>query len=506
MLPGIGFCLEYKRNKQLVPVSSSVSDLKYIAAAVSQLIAGKEPSGFAPTIITKAQGLFDIWLGIGDHHEEDNPLREVSARDSSPLSLYLLCEGVHGLRNLDLKPEVQKLKAVIEKYGFQLHANTDMRFSPHVFRLEVLVTPFVSSQEQDVIAEGKGFSVAVSEIGALAEAIERIVAINPVYSRVLSGNSVKEMVGQGYLIPRIEPGNRDLYSDDLCIDWVSAYMYPNHQAWMPAEKVWHIHPPLSGIYAFDMRTTIGLAAGSSVTEAFANGLLESIERDAYAVVMRCKLECPSVTQDEINACGSDVATLLKELDNKGIDVHIKWVSLDWPIPIAHVLLLDRENRIPAHSHGCSAAISPPVAITRALLESVQVHEGLAKTAAKYWEQIVKRNEGNHSQPRIAWSDPLFRPNLMHLINLPSSNMSSKAKDLIFQKNVKNISELCEWLTEHGHKIFWSHLGCLGGLDVVRVYVEGMVMPDSRLENQGARLKRWVEKLGIPCPYTDPILT
>lgn len=506
LLPGVGFGVENKQNKQAVPVSLSISELKRVAVIVSQFIAGKEASDFAPSIVTQAQGLFDLWLEMGG----ETPLFHVArhtfgeAYVSDPprikLDLNLLCESTQGLRDPDLTPDVCQLKITLEKHGFQLQANIDIDFPSYVFRLGVVETPVVRSREQGVIAEGKGFSASVSELGALAEAIERIMALNPDYSRII-GNSSRKMKESGCLIPRIEPGDRDMYTDELYIDWVSAYMYPNLPAWIPAEKAWHIYPPLSGIYAFDMRTTIGLAAGNSVTEAFANGLLESVERDAYAVVMRCKLECPAVTNDEIDACGPEVTALIKELDKKGIDIHIKWISIDWPVPIAHVLLLDRGDRIPAHSHGCSAAISPTVAITRALLESVQVHEGLARVATENWNKIATRIERNHSQPRVAWSDPLFRPNLAHLVNRSSSYSINRKME-----HVKNIGELCDWLMEHEHRIFWAHLGNAGGLDVVRVYVENVVMPDSRLEYFGNRLKQWIKKLGIPSPYTDPILT
>ncbi|MEE9426066.1 MAG: YcaO-like family protein [Methylococcales bacterium] len=373
---------------------------------------------------------------------------------------------------------------------------------PHIFRLGLLEIPFVRSEKHGIVGEGKGFDFAQSEYTAMAEAIERIVASEPDFARVLPGQSTTQMNRKGLVIPSLEAGTRDLYSDELCIDWAPGYLYPDRHAWIPAELVWHLYSPLSGFRALDMRQTIGLASGSTITEAFTNGLLETIERDSYAIVMRCRIECPAVQQEEIDTCGQEISQLLKELDSKGIDVHIKWISLDWPIPVAHVLFLDRMDRIPAHSHGCSAGLSPSGAITRAVLEAVQMHEGLARAASESWERMAARIESSHSHPYYAWGDPLFRPHLAHLMNSNSCTMVPPSH----MHNMNCIEELCEWMMDRDHRIFWAQLGTLGGLQVVRVFVEGLVMPDARLEYLGNRLSIWVDKQKIPGPYTDPILT
>jgi thiazole/oxazole-forming peptide maturase SagD family component len=360
----------------------------------------------------------------------------------------------------------------------------------------------VRSEKQDVLGEGKGFDLFSSEYAAIAEAIERIAATEPDFSRILPGRSPNDMSRQGFFLPQIEPGARDLYSEELCLDWTAANLYPARHAWMPAELVWHLYSPLSGFRAFDMRQTIGLASGSTIVEAFANALLEVIERDAYAIVMRCRITCPRIAQEDINACGPELIQLLKNLDRAGIDVHFKWISLDWPIPVAHVLLADRMDRLPAHAHGCSAGLTTSAAITRAVLEAIQMHEGLARQASEQWERMAARIESSHSHPYTAWGDPLFRPHLSHLMN-SCSNTSISAEREVY---INDMESLCDWLTSRGHRIFWARLGALGGLQIVRVFVEGLVMPDARLEYLGKRLHYWVERQNIPGPYTDPILT
>jgi hypothetical protein len=131
-----------------------------------------------------------------------------------------------------------------------------------------------------------------------------------------------------------------------------------------------------------------------------------------------------------------------------------------------------------------------------------MHDGLARVASKTWERMAARIESSHSHPYYAWSDPLFRPHLVHLMNLALST------DMRVHRHgfIDTIEELCEWMMHCDHRIFWAHLGTLGGLQVVRVFVEGLVMPDGRLEYLGRRLSNWVDKQKIPGPYTDPILT
>lgn len=502
LLPGVGFGVEHSGERHAVPIPSSISDLKRIAATASQLIAGaaERVDNITPAQIP-ANELYDLWLELD---KDTTPLFPTSAPLVTRLSLQLesLKEGHNGLRDSEPRPELNQLRAILEKRGCVVKYSSTFTLPPHIFRLGLLDIPVARSEKQGILGEGKGFAPSVSEYAAMAEAIERIVASEQDLSRILPGRSPKEMTRQGFLLPNIEPGARDLYSDDLCIDWTPAYLYPASPAWMPAELVWHLYSPLSGFRGFDMRQTIGLASGSTITEAFANALLETIERDAYAIVMRCRVTCPSIAQEEIDACGPELTELLKDLDRKGIDVHIKWISLDWPIPVAHVLFSDRMDRIPAHAHGCSAGLTHSVAITRAVLEAVQMHEGLARVASENWERMAARIESSHSHPYYAWGDPLFRPHLTHLMNSnPCTSIPSAHKEYI-----NHIAGLCEWMMSREHRIFWAHLGTLGGLEVVRAFVEGLMMPDARLEYLGKRLSSWVDKQKIPGPYTDPILT
>jgi len=506
LLPGLGFGLDHQGGRHAAPIPLSVADLKRTAAATSQLIAGEKPDSIDPDIHIHVLELYGLWLDFGGKTLEKHTLKTGTGYSqdisNSTLELSSLRQETSGLRDLSPRPSAEQLKTALHKCGYRLQESSELEFPSHIFRLGLFNSPIVCSSERGVMGEGKGLVKARSEYGALAETIERIVATTPDYSRVLSGKSSAELINIGHLVPKIEPSSRDTYSEQLCLDWYPGYCYPQERAWLPAEIAWHLYAPVSGFRAFDMRHTIGLAAGSSISEAFGNALLETIERDAYALVMRCRIDCPAVAKQDIEKCGPELTNLISKLISMEIDVHIKWISLDWPIPIAHVLLVDTKDRIPAHSHGCSAALFPEIAIKRALLEALQVHEGLARFSIGNWERMVARIERNHSHPRFAWGDPLYRPNLAHLINSGDEDVEL----LESARFVDDLPALCDWLMNNNHRIFWAQLGTLSGLTVVRVFVEGLVMPDNRMEYKEARLEKYIKKSALPGPYTDPILT
>lgn len=356
------------------------------------------------------------------------------------------------------------------------------------------------SNEHGVVGEGKGLDSEDAKIGALCESTERVLAMTPDYRRSLVGHSANSLRREGIAVPKIEAGLRDCFSEELMIDWIEAKLFPNTQASLPAELVWYHYAPCSGFRAFDMRQTIGLAAGASEAEAFSNGLLECIERDAYALLMRCRLSCPAISANDIAACRKDITNLLTFLDAEGIEVHLKWLQLDYPLPIAHAFFRDRMNRIPAHSHGCSAALTPEDAISRALFEALQMHHGLARFASVHWQKMAARIETSHSHPRYAWGDPLYSATLKHLAN------TAETPTLVWPGSCPSIETLCEHLEKSGRRIFWSVLGEKAGLTVVRVFLEGSVSPDNRQEDNSQRLAYWVRQCKILGPYTDPILT
>ena len=503
ILPGFGFGLEVGGESHAYRVDAPISSLRELASCASRLICGidqLQAQGNAPDALTK---LFALWLNEGGQMPSpslNGSFRSASRTGKAKLSFSSIRGSTNGLRSSAKRAMRRRLHATLKDAGCIVSPDIPLFGTAPVHFLPFCRHSYVTSATHGVIGEGKGVNPTHGEMGALAEGVERLLAMEPDYSRSQAGYCAQDLRGQGIAIPAIEAGMRDCYSDELLTDWVAGTCYPDSPAALPAELVWFHYYPRCGFRAFDMRQTIGLAAGATESEAFANGLLECIERDAYALLMRCRLSCPAISRKDITSCGPDVAGLLQKLDVAGIDVHMKWIRLDYPVPIAHVLLHDRRDRIPAHSHGCSAAFTPENAIARALFEAVQMHHGLSRFAAVHWENMAARIETCHSHPRYAWGDPLYSPTLRHLFNEPRQSARP------WRGPALDVPALCDFLSRCGRRVFWTKLGERSGLTVVRVLVEGSVSPDSRQEDRSQRLAEWVCRCKLPGPYTDPILT
>ena len=510
LLPGVGLAIRSGNQRKVFKCYGTLIKLREIAAVVSQLIASKKLISQKPDISPLAEKIYLEWKQINETRENSENKIKSNVSDIHlnvcPSSLASLVEGTEGQRSSPF-PNLKKIQQKILEQGYRIENNFVENKGYSIFDNQISNTPIVSTSDGEIIAEGKGLTSESKLNSLIGEAVERICAMKSDYSRIVSGLTPEDMIEKGYTIPKFDCTNRDLYNENLCIDWVLGELYPVQPAWLPAEKVWHKHEPLSGVFGFDLRTTIGLASGATYSDGFANGLIESIERDAYALVMRCRICCPDIKSADILSCGPEVQDILEKLDALGIEAHFKWISLDWPIPIAHVLLVDKNEQIPAHSHGCSAALSASVAITRALLEAVQVFNGLHALASKEWISITTRGECGYIKPQHAWSDPLFRPALKHLMNKDS--LDFKLYNCYFGNlnwEISSINELCDWLISKEYRIFSAAVGSIDEIKVVRVYVEGLVIPDSSIENMSSRLNFWLSKLNLPGPYTDPILS
>lgn len=356
-------------------------------------------------------------------------------------------------------------------------------------------------QQQHTLAEGKGYTAEQARRSATGEVIERLVAQRkPPADKVVSASQAKLRAnGIATFVPEL--GDRDLFSEELVIDWVAGNRWAGQGVLIPAEKAYFEYKPRYFFHGFEMLDTVGLSAGRTHADAVANGLLECLERDAYAVTMRCRLSGPAI---DLRIDGA-VGKLLEDLGRQGIEVHARAVTGDWPVPIIHVLLLDREDRLPKHSHGCSAALSAEHAFGRALLEAVQIHDGLCRFADEAWIEICERINQGHSTAWHAWVDPTYTSALQHLLVDPGEpRVSLRALDA--KRECRSIDEVARHVIGMGHDIVWTELGSEQEHTVVRVLVRGTVRTDARHDHYDQRLRGWVRKCGLPGPYYDAILS
>lgn len=401
-----------------------------------------------------------------------------------------------GLRIASDNPNIrwEELRRSLTKQNFSIRLRTIPPSSTIVNPDNLFETPEVYSQELGVIAEGKGREPTAALYSAIAEACERITASTmPAHMRIASAN---ELEAQGIMTPTFTVGDRDAYSSSLPLAWTPAEHISGSVAALPVEISHYRVPPPTGVHSFFLQHTTGLAAGASVEEAIIAGLFEILERDAYWIVMRCRLACANLNRELWNVNARHLVGVCERI---GLRAHVKQISLNWPIPIVHVLLEDTSGRIPAFAHGVGAHFDVGVATERALYESLQVRSGLQSLVSKFPEAVLQVSDSQAPAP-LSWSSPAFKAQVEHLMSHCRPSSADETCD-----RVQTVTGLIEWLEARHHRIFFSKLADISGLTVVRVFVEHAEVPDHTWDRAGLRVRSYVQRFAPRGPYFDPIL-
>ena len=483
--PGIGCeVIDLFGNPKFLRFDYSSSLSKDIASSLSKLTAGEKPKWKNQKIKNVSLKIFNQWKKSGGKIFEKNLIeKKISSPELSPLTF----KNNHLTSNK--KIDWKKIESFLKGKKFRIERRKE---NPLRKNSEYPCFIFVVKNGDSVISEGKSTSKSQAKKSAMAEAVERLLSKKPADERFLL-RSQKDIFGE---LIHFESGSRDVFSQDLITEWIPAYNFSRKKwSWMPAEAAYMDYIPKNGIKAFCLHHTMGLAAGKSFEEAAMNGLLEVIERDAYWNVMRCRINCPDI---KISQLSEKSRKLISSLEKQGLRIVLKNISLDWPINVAHATIINEKESLPAFSHGTGCAFSFKEAAEKALLESIQVYSGLAEIAKHEWSRIISV-EGVLGNSRFAWTDPLIKPHINHLIEKGPVDKRNK------KKIAKNISDLVKMLCIKDHEILSSNLGEEKGLVVVRTYLTGATHPDDRLERISKRLQNNIK---THCPkgaYWDPIL-
>lgn len=355
--------------------------------------------------------------------------------------------------------------------------------------------------EFGVISEGKGFTEEQARNSALAEGVERLYS-RPDDKKRFVIDSQDNLFKNKKTKLEIISGPRDTFSPRVRTEWVDAVnILNNEEVYLPAEISYFKYIPTSvRLKLFSLDHTTGLAVGSSIEDAALSGIFEIMERDSYWITMRCKLNHPDIDLTQIDGLCPKVLKTIDTLRRQGLEVFIKDMSLDWGVPIAHAVLMDTENKIPAFAHGSGAAFDWATAISRAVAELVQMYSGMIDftNVPDNWERIISAGDVL-GRGELAWSDPLFLPHIGHLVT------KSEGK---FNNNTPVISpqDLLDRLKNKGYSVIVTELNEVEGLSLVRVYIPEATQPDERLERISLRMEEFRIKNNLSGFYTDPILT
>lgn len=228
-----------------------------------------------------------------------------------------------------------------------------------------------------VVAQGKGLTDDDARTSATMEALERAVACDPFLSIVEGSAAAFEAEGRRFhsLAPLIAAG-RGLLGPDETIEWVSASdLLTGEAVLVPFEAVTLDRTRRDNRY---WQSSDGLASGNTIEEATFHGLMERIERDAYALWQLRKLK---QQQDTCIDAASFESAKVRGLQDKLLEAELEFrlfdITSDVGVPTfaalvgpAHELRTNTARYVEV-TYGCGTHILPERAAVRAITEAAQ---------------------------------------------------------------------------------------------------------------------------------------
>lgn len=224
-------------------------------------------------------------------------------------------------------------------------------------------------------AGGVGLGREQAAARAVGEVLERYAAcvLDPGRLRVASSRDVGDP----------DPGRYELFSpaqwaaglpyarieSDSVLEWVEARnLATGEPVWAPANRVC-LAPPLGRwLTNIGPSTSTGLACGKNLEAAILTGLMEVIERDAFALTWLRRLPTTPLRLP-------DDGPLARLVRNRFLRCGLSWalrlLPTDTGIPVVLAVLLDPRAGSSVAAVGAAAHLDPAAALLKALLEAAQ---------------------------------------------------------------------------------------------------------------------------------------
>ena len=228
------------------------------------------------------------------------------------------------------------------------------------------------------VSQGKGADTAAAEVSGIMESVELHHAERPTLPLRMAAHV--DVKGRERIVdPEALPISRaSSWSPDRRLPWAQARdLHTDEPWWVPYELV-HAdasYPLVPGSGCF-MRSTNGLASGNCRAEAVLHGICEVIERDSLALWDHATPEEQAATRIDPAALDDEtVHRLLTMYEGAGIDVLAWDATSDVQMPVARVVIVDRESDsvlkpMPA-AFGAGCDPDRATAMIRALAEAAQ---------------------------------------------------------------------------------------------------------------------------------------
>ncbi len=232
-----------------------------------------------------------------------------------------------------------------------------------------------------------------------------------------------------------------------------------------ADFLFFPYDPPKGFARYAYANSSGVAAQTTEQGAYANALLELVERDAFMLAWLSRARLPRICRSTLPG---DVQNRLKALERSGASVSVLDASREFA-PV--ILLTARDDRGKYFSCAAASAFDPDKALEKALMEleaSVFCHLRDGPTDRLLTKDEV-RSPGTHAlwyerrraqaAARFLEGDARREVKWMHVRHAETAASISALEDLIFARGLR--SYVCK-------------LGVKDGLHVVRALVPGLV--------------------------------
>jgi thioglycine synthase len=275
----------------------------------------------------------------------------------------------NGLRVANASETLARIKEVL--LATPLEIRFERRWVPDTPFSAVLLHFSSREATADEVYLGKGLDYDQCMVSAFMEFIERFCA------RITDKKMLIEARYKDVKVYARDPRQFVLpldssYKKDSKIDWVWGYSLTRREpVLVPANMVFLPYVTDRQEKNIAGSDSNGLASGNCIEEAILHGIMEVIERDARFIMEYNYIAMPDVEIDHLKDKG--IARLLKNLGEARIDVTIKDITNNIPVPSIGVFLEGASDGKKAMSYACGTYIHPEIALSRALTEALQLY-------------------------------------------------------------------------------------------------------------------------------------
>jgi thiazole/oxazole-forming peptide maturase SagD family component len=158
----------------------------------------------------------------------------------------------------------------------------------------------------------------------------------------------------------------DRFDEDMAIDWVWGYsLIRERPLLVPASMVYLTKSKFCG--HFHASTSGGLAAGTSIEDAILQGLMETIEHDAWMIWQANAVTTPQVQNKSIK--DATLLRIIDEIEKAGFCLIIRYQPTDIGIPVFRTWLVNEKDYIAYAGNGLGANLDSKIALKRSITEA-----------------------------------------------------------------------------------------------------------------------------------------